>query len=250
MRTAVISQSPEEVCDYFFQQIKKYNIPHKVRVWSRKDGNSKGDELFILSQRDYNYLAKEKLLPDSQKTVVLFTEKTKHEAHKMDPSQGMICYIAGTEQERACLAAEYYMMTHSPDTMLSEELSWKKFSLETIKLIKLPSWLKLKLGAIFVDLTPLESKLSFSEAKDRVLIKAQVPKIDISASRLVDLIRPLGLDEDFDLLQLVLSKIFHECSYCLIDERDKKGTTLFISFLKASTQKKYENSAKMYGVVS
>lgn len=249
MRTSVISQSPEEVCNSFFQHLKKYNLGHKVKVWSRKDTKLKDEELVILSLRDYNHLQKEKSLPSPYNTVVLFSEKNKLETHKLDPDQAMLCFIAGTEQERGILAAEYYMATHSLETMLPESLTWKNFSLESINSLQLPAWLKMKLGGIFVDLSPLDPKLFFTEVKDRILIKVHIPKLNSSPTSLMNTIRPLTLSDVFELPQLVLGKVFHECSYCLIDEREEKETILIISLLKTTSQKRFDSSAKMFGVI-
>ena len=247
MKAALISQSPDEVREYFFQYLKKHEREHKVKVWSRKDSNIKDEELIFLSQRDYNFLSKDKSLPDSKRLIILFTEKSNTELHKLDKKVEMICYIAGTEMERGILAGEFYLACCGAD-LITQHKEWTELSLESLKKIVMPGWMKSKLGSVLVDLTPLNSDVSFFQTGERLLLKAMIPKMNMSPTLLSKSIR-LQNEEEFDLNLLIMSRIYHECSSCLIDEKNKDSTTLYISFTKTLTQKKFDNGGRMFGVI-
>jgi hypothetical protein len=184
---ALISQSPEELPEAFFKQLKKYNSDFKVKVWSRKDPMPGDYDYYFFSHRDFVYLKKLHQLPLSKKIILLATSLNIESASNEAFNDKICCFVSGNEEARGRLAADYFVnICKMSQGLLPVEVETQT-NTDFLDRIKISPWMKKTIQNCLLELLAWNSehelKFNVQEEDDMILILAsvhgEVPSLDL-----------------------------------------------------------------------
>lgn len=251
---ALISESPEELPQAFFKELKNFSTDHKVKVWSRKNSLPLDYDFYFLSYRDFTYLKKLKQLPLSHKICVLATTANLDLSFKETSLTKISCYIIGTEESRGSLAAKFFShLCNYRDGLIKHQIH-ETSSLDCISNLSCADWLKGIIKHTLFELLSIdqhkEIRFLLNEGNDEIKItvdcKLEFPSIDLFSKCFSDS-GPESLDLE-TLKVIALKSLLRSVSQTIIYP-GQDGSTLFeLTFMKAKTQRKYEQASKLFGI--
>ncbi len=251
---ALISQSPEELPEAFFKEFKKFNSDYKIKVWSRKDPLPGDYDFYFLSHRDFVYLKKNKLLPLSEKIILLATSLSVESAFSESDGEKIGCFIAGNEEARGQLAAEFFVNLCKMSQGLLPRHIEAEGGLEILDRMTVPAWMKDNIHHALLDLVAWnpQSKLNFRMEEDHevVIIMASIegdlPSLELFGHTFHH--SHIGQLNHDSLKLLTLKSLFSRVSQTILFRAQGQKIIFELKFKKVKTQKKYESLPKLFGL--
>jgi hypothetical protein len=251
---ALISESPEELPKAFLKEFKNFNSDHKVKVWSRKDPLALDYDFYFLSHRDYVQLKKNKQLPLGDKIILLATNLSIDSAFAESEGEKICGFIAGGEEDRGRLAAEFFIHLCKMSQGLLPHKVETQTQMSMVDGLALPPWLKEKIHQSLIELFAWNKRVEFNfelnDKEDEVHILAELegelPPIDLFGHTFHQ--THLNGTNQEALKSLALKSLFHLATETIIFKGRGDKILFELKFKKTKAQKKYESLPKLFGL--
>ena len=251
---ALISESPEELPQAFFKELKSNSTNHKVKVWSRKNSLPLDYDFYFLSYRDFTYLKKLKQLPLPHKICVLATSANLDLSFKETSLTKISCYIIGSEESRGRLAAMFFShLCQFRDGLIKHQINQSNTQ-ESIAQLNCPEWLKGMIKHSLFEILSIdqhkECRFILNESDEEIKItvdcKVDFPSIDLFSSCFSES-GPEAIDLEA-LKVIALKSLLRSVSQTIIYPGQTGSTFFDLTFSKQKTQRKYEQAPKLFGI--